>query len=186
MLINPGNLATDLKKKNIHCQNADVCRTSGWVTFDGSKCAQHLTERLSIDLALVTGDGAYTHRWEYGFISGSIDRREEASLWATCLFYILVALPSCRTAESHIHPWGTMNDREQHAGNPKDKRLPRSLSWVHFSLQKWRAFRHKPCLHPSALRTYWICSLMTWQLRIDFPCFIHHWWQLCWRTAASW
>lgn len=78
-----------------------------------------------------------------------------------------------------------MNDTEQHAGNPKDKRLPHSSSWAHFSLQKWRAFRHKPCLHPSALRTYWICSLMTWQLRIDFPCFIHLWWQLCWRTAAS-
>lgn len=124
--------------------------------------------------------------WDGSFVYGLKSQREEASLWTICLVYILVALPSCRTAESHIHPWGTMNDTEQHAGNPNDKRLPRSSSCAHFSLQNWWAFRHKPWLHPSALRTYCICSLMTWQLRIYFPCFIHHWWQLCWRTAASW
>lgn len=122
--------------------------------------------------------------WDCNFVYGLKERREKASLWTICLFYILVALPSCRTAESHIHPWGTMNDAEQHAGNPKDKRLPQSSSCAHFFPQHWWAFRHKPCLHPSALRT--CCSLMTWQLRIDFPCFIHRWWQLCWRTAASW
>lgn len=124
--------------------------------------------------------------WDCNFVDGLKERREKASLGTICFFSILVALPSCRTAESHIHPWGTMNDAEQHAGNPKDKRLPQSSSCAHFFLQHWWAFRHKPCLHPSALRTCCVCSLMTWQLRIDFPCFIHRWRQLCWRTAASW
>lgn len=124
--------------------------------------------------------------WNCNFVYGLKERREKDSLWTICLFYILVALPSCRTAESHIHPWGTMNDAEQHAGNPKDKRLLQLSSCAHFFPQHWWAFRHKPYLHPFALRTCCICSLMTWQLRIDFSCFIHRWWQLCWRTAASW
>lgn len=55
MLINPVNLNKE-KSPSVKL------RTIVELRFDGSKSAQHLTERLSIDLALVTGDRVYTHR----------------------------------------------------------------------------------------------------------------------------